>query len=295
MIVLPPEPGLEEPTKTRRSIVIPSLCEADRIGEGLSRLLLDADRDTEVIVVISGPVDGSEEEIAKHAGGAWIKILRFPGKLGKGRAILYGIAAAVGETLIYTDADAPFEPGGMAQLLEVVESGEADVAIASKWLGRPLGDPRQPTYRRIGGRLFWLAATTALGLPYQDTQAGLKVFSRRVLPFIQGDFICDGFDVDIEMLLRFQLAGLRVVEVPLEIHSSTGRSSVKLSHVPGVFGRLFRLRAWLDDQGGRLEPVSPEEFPSADEVAEASRDMPAMELRGSWPPSGDQKTGKGPC
>jgi glycosyltransferase involved in cell wall biosynthesis len=88
-------------------------CIADKVRSTL-RQRYPADR-LEVIVVSDGSTDGTDGIVA-GAGDPRVRLLRQEPRAGKSLALNRGVAAAHGEVLVFTDANALFEPGALARL-----------------------------------------------------------------------------------------------------------------------------------------------------------------------------------
>jgi hypothetical protein len=84
-------------------------------------------------------------------------------------------------------------------------------------------------YRRhLVGLTFNALVRTAFGLPYRDTQCGLKAFRREALERLGRSLTIDGFAIDVEILLVARALGLRVTEVPVVVTYESAASSVRL-------------------------------------------------------------------
>jgi hypothetical protein len=82
--------------------------------------------------------------------------------------------------------------------------------------------------RRVASRAFSLAQRAVLGLPFADTQCGLKGFRREAAQAIFGRAALDGFAFDAEALFLAGRLGLAVVEVPVRAEERDG-SKVRLA------------------------------------------------------------------
>jgi hypothetical protein len=69
----------------------------------------------EVIVVSDGSTDGTDEVVRRHRDPR-VRLLRQEPRAGKSAALNRGVAAARGEVLVFTDANALFLPGALARL-----------------------------------------------------------------------------------------------------------------------------------------------------------------------------------
>ena len=119
------------------SIVIPAFNEAARIPATL-RSVVDCVRQhgwsAEVIVVDDGSTDARPRWCAPLPPGLpRCGCLQNPGNRGKGYSVRSGMLQALGEVVMFTDADlsAPMEE---AERLFAAIAGGADIAIGSRWL-----------------------------------------------------------------------------------------------------------------------------------------------------------------
>ncbi len=162
---------------------------------------------------------------------------------GKGAAVLRGLSLASGDVVGFFDADGPFKVSELASLASLVGSGEADCAIASKWLGRSYLEVKSYSMlsKKILGRGLNLLTRAAFGLKMADTQGGAKLLSRAAWDGIDKDFTCLGFDFDVELLWKLQLNGARIQEVAMSCRERS-RSRLYLPDLGRILLNLARLR-----------------------------------------------------
>src|SRR5262245_49345535 len=116
------------------SIVVPAFNEAIRIGDSIRKIEEFISRlpfKTEVLVVD----DGSRDEtaaIVSRLNFKGLRVIRNEENHGKGFAVRSGTLEAVGEYVLFSDADlsAPIEE--LHKLLEAAETRHADVVIGSR-------------------------------------------------------------------------------------------------------------------------------------------------------------------
>jgi hypothetical protein len=82
--------------------------------------------------------------------------------------------------------------------------------------------------RRQASRVFNQAMRRLLGLPFRDTQCGLKGFRREAARELFGRAKVDGFAFDAEVLFLARRLGLTVAEVPVSPEVREG-SKVRLA------------------------------------------------------------------
>ena len=122
------------------SCIVCAYNEADRI-EDVLRTLDGHPALTEVIVVDDGSTDGTKAIVQAYRR---IRLVSYPVNRGKTYAMSRGIAAAVGDHLMFLDADlAGLGPREIDLLAAPVASGRADVSISLR--SNSLG-----VYRRMG-------------------------------------------------------------------------------------------------------------------------------------------------
>lgn len=186
---------------------IPCYNEARFIREIVSRIRKYVD----LVMVVD---DGSTDATAQLAEGAGALVLRHGTNRGKGVAMNTAFAQArelgVG-ALVLLDGDGQHDPDEVPQLLLPILSGEADVAIGSRFLN---GGRGIPFYRTLGQRVITLVANLGTGMKMTDTQSGFRAYSPKALSslhFHQRHLGC----VESEMQFLIKDKGLRAVEVPI--------------------------------------------------------------------------------
>src|ERR1700739_1782797 len=139
------------------SIVIPAYNEGARIGKALGevvRVVRERSWRAEVLVVNDGSTDGTAAIVQDFTQlHPEVRLLNNPQNRGKGFSVRHGVLNAVGEMVMFTDADlsAPMEEA--ERLFHALEEG-ADIAIGSRWLERNRQTLKQPLYRQLFGRCF---------------------------------------------------------------------------------------------------------------------------------------------
>jgi dolichyl-phosphate beta-glucosyltransferase len=211
------------------SIVIPAYNEAGRIPATL-HAVIDCVRQNrwsaEIIVVNDGSTDATAQvvhEIARQAPE--LRLIENPGNRGKGYSVRSGLLQALGEIVMFTDADlsAPMEEA--QGLFEAIENG-ADIAIGSRWLETKRQTIRQPFYRRFFGRCFNAVTRLVMGLPFADTQCGFKAFTRAAAQTVFQLQTIERWGFDPEILFIALKRGYRIKEVPVSwAHDERSRVS----------------------------------------------------------------------
>ena len=194
-------------SRIRVAAAIPCYNEARFIAEVVSRVRKHVDL---VVVVDDGSTDGTAA-LAERAGAL---VVRHDTNRGKGVAMNTAFAKAreLGvEAMVLLDGDGQHDPDEVPLVLQPVLSGEADVAIGSRFLN---GGKGIPLYRTIGQRILTLVANLGTSMKMTDTQSGFRAYSPKALAtlhFNQRQLGC----VESEMQFLIRKKGLKALEVPI--------------------------------------------------------------------------------
>ena len=211
------------------SIVIPAYNEAGRIPATLQEVVETVRRkgwSAEVIVVDDGSTDATADIVRRFAEERpEVRLLQNPGNRGKGYSVRSGLLKALGDVVMFTDADlsAPMEE---AQGLFDAIAGGADIAIGSRWLERSRQTIRQPLYRQFFGRCFNAVTRLVMDLPFADTQCGFKAFTRAAAQTVFQLQTIQRWGFDPEILFIALKRGYRIQEIPVSwAHDERSRMS----------------------------------------------------------------------
>lgn len=212
----------------------------------------------ELIVVVDGTsVDRSFEKL-KTLKLSHLKVIGYATNYGKGYAVRFGMAHSRGDYISFIDAGMEIDPNGISILIEHLEWYTADIVCASK--RHPASQINYPLDRRILSFLAQMFARILLNLPISDTQAGLKIFRRKVLEKTLPRLLVKHYAFDLEILaVAYRLGFHRIYEAPIKLKYDF----VSLTHAAGfrviwkslvdalaVFYRL-RLLHYYDDSNSR--------------------------------------------
>jgi dolichyl-phosphate beta-glucosyltransferase len=233
------------------SIVIPAYNEGARLGVTLEKVLgyvRAQGWNAEVIVVNDGSRDNTAELVRGFAEkDSRLRLVENPGNRGKGYSVRSGMLNALGEVVVFSDADLSSPIEEMPKLLEAL-SGGADIAIGSRWLRAELQTQRQSVHRQLFGRVFNLLLRIILGLKFKDTQCGFKAFTRQAAQTILPLQRIERWGFDPEILFLARKFGFRVEEVAvLWGHSGDTRIHPVIDGAR-MFWELVRIR-WNDLTG----------------------------------------------
>lgn len=204
--------------RTRRVVALVSARdEAGRVGSCVTAL---RDLVTEVVVVD----DASTDATAAEANEAGARVLSIRRRLGKGGALegsLRRIEPA--DVWLLADGDLARTAKGLSALIELVEAGEADIAIATF-----------PRLRSGGFGIVKRAAAHVIraqaGFEASEPLSGQRALTAEAMERVRP--LASGFGVETAMTIDAARAGLRIVEVPIDglDHRPTFRDPAGFAH-----------------------------------------------------------------
>ena len=160
-------------------VVIPAFNEAPRIEKTLTELLRHF---SGTVVVVD---DASRDDTFARVGRFPVWLLRHPINCGQGAALQTGIDFALrqgADVIVTFDADGQHDASEIAPLIGPVLSGEADVALGSRFLGTARGIP---LLRWLTLKLAILFTRLTSGLALTDVHNGFRAFSRHAAATIR--------------------------------------------------------------------------------------------------------------
>ncbi|MEW6063425.1 MAG: glycosyltransferase [Nanoarchaeota archaeon] len=224
------------------SFVIPAYNEEKRISGTLNSYtkFLKSYEDYEIIVVCNGCTDNTVNLVKKFLKkNKRIKLLEFKEKIGKGGAVIEGFKVAKKSIIGFIDADDAFELSGLKKLIDNIN--DYDGVIASKWFGKKFSEVTEPFLRKVFSRGWNLLVRMLFGLKFKDTQSGAKFFRKEVIKKINKNFICRGFEFDVELLWRIKRKKFRIKEVYVPTRH-TKHSTFSNKYMFIMFKNILKLR-----------------------------------------------------
>lgn len=215
-------PDLGSASAPAIAVVVAARDEAERIGDTLGALR-DALPEAALWVADDASSDGTAE-VAMAAGAQVVSRGR---PHGKGANVGAGVEAALSadpapSLILLCDGDLGASAAELARLVEAVEGGECDLAVAAfcrrvgGGFGFALGFARWAIRRRCG------LETEA---PISGQRAMRAEVLRAVMPFAQG------YGMEVGMTIDAVRGGYRLREYELDLcHRATGRSLAGFAH-----------------------------------------------------------------
>lgn len=206
----------------------------------------------EIIVVDDGSADGTSEaaEHVKVPAGIEKRVIHYTPNRGKGYAVRTGMLSAKGKNVMFADSGCCVPYDFILRGIALISSGKCDIAHGSRKRHDSIIKRRRRLARRITSKLFRWFVIIFLGVPrhFTDTQCGFKVYKGDVAKELFSESCVDGFMFDIEILLRAQRKGYKILEFPVQWSSDYDTRVLPLKTSRGVFSEFFKIKRALAKQ-----------------------------------------------
>ena len=217
----------------RRVIVLPAYRAAKTLGEVVGDIPAGhADR----ILLVD---DASADATVSVATALHLDVIRHQRNLGYGgnQKTCYRHALDMGaDVVVMLHPDGQYDPAIIPNLCRVIEEGEADIVLGSRWLGLDPAKAGMPWWKRLGNRFLTGAENRVLGLRLSEYHTGYRAYSRRFLeaiPFLENS---NDFVFDTQVLIQAATFGFKIGEVPAigKYHADASSTSFLTSTVYGL-------------------------------------------------------------
>lgn len=175
-----------------------------------------------------------------------IQLIRHEVNEGVGGAIATGYKAALGAGMDVTAVmagDAQMDPGELERILSPVARGECDYAKGNRLFSGQAW-VMIPRARYLGNAMLSLLTKIASGYWHvADSQSGYTAISLRALGTIDWDRMYKGYGQPNDLLVRLNIAELKVRDVPIEpVYGIGEKSGIKpLRMIPRLSLLILRL------------------------------------------------------
>lgn len=224
------------------SLVVPTYREAASLPTLIERVAaVKRQLPLELIIVDDNSEDGTKE-LVEQLDLPWVRLIVRTSDRGLSQAVVEGLNAARGETLVVMDADLSHPPEVIEDMLATLDGG-ADFVLASRYTEGGSTADSWGALRWINSKVATLLARPLTAV--SDPMSGFFALRRQTLTQAQ-ELRPLGYKIALELMVRCRCR--RVVEVP--IHFSTrkhGQSKLTvhqqllyLRHLQRLY--IFRLR-----------------------------------------------------
>ena len=182
----------------------------------LSRYMEEHFDDYEILFSSDGSTDGCDETV-RSLGLPNVRVVGYEKNRGKGCAVRTAILEAMGDVIMFTDADLAYGTDVILQVKNTFdENPDALLVIGSRNIHKD-GYEGYTFLRKIMSKLYIKVLCVAGGFRLSDSQCGCKAFRREAAQTIFSRCEVDGFAFDFEAILWAVKRGYRIVEMPVKV------------------------------------------------------------------------------
>lgn len=196
------------------SVVLPAKNEAGAIKETIHKIR-QLNFIHEIIVVNDGSTDDTQK-IAEQAGA---KVVSHPYSKGNGAAIKTGARNAIGDVIVFMDADGQHDPEDIPRLIAKIEEGY-DLVVGARQKGS-----QASIGRGVANSLYNNLATYMSDHKVEDLTSGFRaVRAENFKEFIY--LLPNGFSYPTTSTMAFFRAGYSVTYIPIHAAKRIGKSHI---------------------------------------------------------------------
>ena len=233
-------------------VIIPTYNEKENI-EAIIRKVFSLEKAFDVLIIEDGSPDGTAQIVKslKTEFEGRLHIQERKGKLGLGTAYIHGFKYSLARDYKYIfemDADFSHNPDDLIKLYNACAIEGADLAVGSRYI-KGVNVVNWDMYRLLLSYFASKYVRFITGLPIQDSTAGFKCYTRKVLETIELDKIkFVGYAFQIEMKFTTWKYGFKITEVPIIFTDRTlGESKMSGNIIKeALFGVMeMKIRSWF--------------------------------------------------
>ena len=197
------------------SVVVPTFNERANIATLIERVgAALGDTAWQIIVVDDDSPDGTAEAVkAIAATDARVQCLRRVRRRGLAGAVIEGALASAAPFVAVIDGDLQHDETLLPRMLEVLRAGEADLVVASRYVGDGGQVEALNPARRLGSRFANWLGRLVLNQRLSDPVSGFFMIRRERLEAVAPRLTTVGFKVLFDIIAS-QTQPLRIVELP---------------------------------------------------------------------------------
>lgn len=198
------------------SVIIPAFNESENLKKNVPNLVkyLNSEKmKFEIIISEDGSTDNTLKILKRLSRIHGIRFTHNNKRLGKGGSLKKASSMVKGDKVIFIDADMPVNLDSIGMIDLELENN--DVVIGSRYMK---GSKSFRTYRRLLlSKLYHLLVRFVFPeLKFSDIKCGVKGFKKHVFISVNKETEENGWNWDLEFLIRASKKGLRIKSIPVE-------------------------------------------------------------------------------
>lgn len=228
-----------DPIAPAISLIVPTFREAGSLPHLIDRIdaaRREASLPIELIIVDDDSRDGTVE-LVESLGKPWVRLIVRQGERGLSSAVIRGLRAAAGQTLVVMDADLSHPPESIPALVAELDRG-ADFVIGSRYAPGGTTDEGWSLFRRLNSRIATLMARPLTRA--RDPMSGFFALRRAAFERAAASLNPIGYKIGLELIVKCGCRDIR--EVPIHFADRRhGQSKLSLKEQLRYVQHLRRL------------------------------------------------------
>lgn len=169
------------------------------------------------------------------------KYVRNNSNKGKGYSVKRGVSISRGDIIFFIDSDLPYNLDNLDMFLQAHKEGY-DIAIGDRTLENSVSNVKINFLRKIISILYRYIARIIIKGHFDDTQCGMKSFTRNAADIIFPKIRSNGFAFDVEILMIAQNTKLFTKKIPVNlINNSNSTTKFIKDGISTIFELAFLL------------------------------------------------------
>jgi glycosyltransferase involved in cell wall biosynthesis len=222
------------------SVVIPAYNEEATLAAVVEKVLTVVPHLLEIVIVDDCSKDRTAE-IAQVLAQTHeqVRLARHTKNGGKTEALKTGFAMTRGEIVIVQDADLEYDPSEIAEVIQPLLDGYADVVYGSRFLVRKAARVLY-FYHYLANKALTFTSNVFTNLNMSDVETGYKAFRGEIIRNMV--IVSDGFGFEIEVTAKIAKLKCAIYEVPISYYGRTYDEGKKIGTLDGIAAFWFILR-----------------------------------------------------
>ena len=219
------------------SVIIPAYNEENTILAVLGSLLKQVPEVYEIIVIDDGSKDKTVRLVEEFiTAQPRVRLICHPANRGKTEALKTGFSVSTGDIVIVQDADLEYDPADIADVIQPIMAGKADVAYGSRFLVRRA--TRILYFRHyLANRFITFLSNLFTDYNFSDIETCYKAFRGEIIRNMV--ITSSGFGFEVEVTAKIAKLKCRVFEVPISYYGRTYQEGKKIGVKDGLHALFY--------------------------------------------------------
>jgi len=227
--------------RPRVSIIVPTYCEAENVAPTVAAIESALGGIAwEIIFVDDDSPDGTVAAVrtlGEHDGR--VRVIRRVGRRGLAGAVIEGMMASAADIVAVIDADLQHDEALLPKMLDTIETGHADLVIATRYAQSGNAGGGFSKLRRNASTFATRLTNLLLKTNVSDPMSGFFMIRRNAIDGIAPNLATGGFKLLLDILASAP-ANLKIVEMPYQFRPrQLGISKLDALVIADFFGLLL--------------------------------------------------------